>query len=369
MFNQEKIIDTFIKYVKTDSESSNEKAFSMQLQEELKAMGAKVSVDDAGAVCGSNANNLYAEFEGDQDQEPLVFSCHMDTVTPGIGISPKVEGDLIVSDGDTILGSDDKAGITALMEAMKHIAAEGKAIRPVQFVFTISEETGLLGAKNLDYDRLIAKKCYVLDSSGPVGKLIVQTPGQFKINAVIHGKPAHAGIAPEKGVSALMVGAEAISQMKLLRIDEETTANIGTFEAVGATNIVSPIAKIVGEVRSLDLGKADKQKDHMVKCLEETAERYGATLELHVEKMYEPYHYQEDDDVVEFVAGFCRQIGVEPFFASTGGGSDANIYNARGVRSINLGCGVTNAHTLEECIKIEDLVKLTELAYAMMIVE
>jgi len=369
MFDQKQIIDTFMNYVKIDSESSNEQAFSMQLVEELKALGAEVSMDQAGAVCGSNANNIYADFQGEVDQEPLIFSCHMDTVTPGIGIEPKVEGDLIVSAGDTILASDDKAGITALMEAMKRIVSEGKAIRPVQFVFTISEETGLLGAKNLDYDRLIAKKCYVLDSSGPVGKLIVQTPGQFKIKAVIHGKPAHAGIAPEKGISALMVGAEAISQMKLLRIDEETTANIGTFEAVGATNIVSPIAKIVAEVRSLDLEKAGKQKDHMVECLEETATRYGATLELDVQKMYEPYHYQENDEIVEFVAGICRQIGVKPFPASTGGGSDANIYNARGIKTLNLGCGVTNAHTLQECIKIEDLVKLTELAYAMMVVQ
>lgn len=367
MFSEEKILNRFMEYVKIGSETGNEREFYERLIEDLKEIGAEVTVDGAGESCGSNANNIYAKFKGNKDVEPLIFSCHMDTVKPGINIEPEIDGGRIKSKGDTILGSDDKSGITALIEAMEIINSKKRNHGPVQMVFTISEEGGLKGSKNLNFDKLIGKRCYVLDSSGQVGKIIVQAPAQNKISAVITGKPAHAGIAPEKGVSAIMVGSEAIHNMELLRIDNETTANIGTFESIGETNIVSPIARIVGEIRSLDKKKIEKQTNLMENCLRNSAVEHGAEIDISIEKMYEPFCISENDDIVKYVKSKCETINIKPFTASTGGGSDANVYNSKGIKTLNLGCGVNNAHTKDEFISVRDLIDLTKLAYNLIL--
>ena len=367
MFEVERIVNRFMDYVKISSETGNEGDFYERLIEDLKEIGAEVTVDSAGQASGSNANNIYAKFTGNKDMEPLMFSCHMDTVKPGVNIEPVIVEGLIKSKGDTILGSDDKSGITALIEAMGMINSEQRDHGPIQMVFTISEEGGLKGSKNLDFDRLIGKSCFVLDSSGQVGKIIVQAPAQNKITAEITGKPAHAGIAPEKGVSAIMVGSEAIYNMQLLRIDEETTANIGTFESIGETNIVSPKARIVGEIRSLDKEKIGKQTDHMEDCLRNSAVGHGAEIDISIEKMYEPFCISEDDDIVKYVKKKCETLSIKPFTASTGGGSDANVYNSRGIKTLNLGCGVNNAHTKDEFIAVRDLIDLTKLAYSLIL--
>ncbi|SHI49858.1 tripeptide aminopeptidase [Dethiosulfatibacter aminovorans DSM 17477] len=368
MFNEQEIVGRFTEYVKTASETGCEGEFYERLIDDLEKLGAAVTVDDAGEKCGSNANNIYAWFEGDESIKPLIFSCHMDTVKPGKDIETIIEDGMIKSKGDTILGSDDKSGITAIMEAMKAVKDKDENHRPIQIIFTISEEGGLKGSKNLDFKRLVSDRCYVFDSSGPVGKIIVQAPAQNKITATIKGKPAHAGIAPEKGVSAIMAGSDAISNMRLLRIDEETTANIGTFEAVGATNIVSPKARIIGEVRSLDREKIAVQTEHMEKCFRESAEKHGAEIEIEIEEMYDPYKFGDDEDNVIFVMEKLRSIGVDPYTASSGGGSDANVFNSKGIKAINIACGVNNAHTTDECIKVDELVKLTELVYGMITV-
>jgi len=367
MISREDVIRRFFRYVKVSSESGYEKDFYKLLLSELSELNADIYVDHAGAANQSNANNIYAMFEGSASDEPLVFSCHMDTVTPGKGIVPIIEGNLIKSQGDTILASDDKSGITALMEAITQILQTKKDHRKVQFIFTISEETGLKGSKSLDFSKIIGNECFVLDSSGPVGKIVTNAPSQNKITAQINGKSTHAGIAPEKGVSAIMIGAEAIAKMKLLRIDEETTANIGTFEAIGATNIVSGSAKIVAEVRSLNVEKMRRQTEHMKSCFMEAAYKYGGKVDFESDWLYEGFEINEKDAIVQFVKDHCMKLGIECFTTSTGGGSDANVFNEKGIKSINLGCGVNNAHSTEENINIDDLVNLTNLVYSMLV--
>jgi tripeptide aminopeptidase len=365
MFLEDVVIKRFLKHIKIDSETGNEKEFYEMLLEELKELGAEVSVDDAGKSNHSNANNIYATFRGNEENEPLVFSCHMDTVKPGKNIETVIENGIIRSKGETILGSDDKSGITALMGSIEEIIKNNENHLTVQFIFTISEENGLNGSKSLDYTKIIGNKCLVLDSSGPIGKIITKAPAQNKITAIIKGRSAHAGLTPEKGISAIMVGTEAISNMKLLRIDEDTTANIGVFEAKGATNIVSENATIVGEIRSLEQYKIEMQTKHMQVCFEEAAHKFGASVNIEVEKMYDAFNIDENDKIVQFVIKHCERIGVKPFVTSSGGGSDANIYNSKGFKSLNLGCGVNNAHSTEEYIEIKDLVDLTKLVYYM----
>lgn len=357
--NQERLIKRFMDYVQMDSETLNEGAFDDFLFEELEKLGFQVSKDEAGKIIGSNGYNIYAYKAGTIEAESIAFSCHTDTVKPGIGIKPILKDGVIRSSGDTILASDDKAGIAAIMETMTELVETREAHRPIEIIFTIAEEGGLRGAKNLDYDKMRSKKAIILDSSGNVGNIIVKAPAQDKIFATFNGKPAHAGIEPEKGISAIQVAAAAISKMKLLRIDEETTANIGTLMAESATNIVCPSAKLIAESRSLDNTKLKNQTDHMIDCMKKAAAEFGTTVDVNVESMYSAFNIPEDDEFLLEVRQILESLQFKVKLASTGGGSDANIFNQRGIKAINLGTGMTGAHTLEEHISVKDLTDLS----------
>lgn len=354
----ERLINRFMEYVQIDSETLNEGAFDDFLSEALKAIGFEVSRDDAGAKIGSNGYNIYAYKAGTLDREPIAFSCHTDTVKPGIGIKPVLEDGIIRSSTDTILASDDKAGIAAIMEAMTQIQEENLQHGPIEIIFTIAEEGGLRGAKNLEYDRIRSKKAVILDSSGSVGNIIVQAPAQDKIFATFKGRPAHAGIEPEKGISAIQMAAKAINDMTILRIDEETTANIGTLKAESATNIVCAEATLIAEARSLNNEKLKKQTQHMVSCMEEAAKAFGGSVEVKVESMYSAFNIEENDEFLIELREKLENLGFKTKLASTGGGSDANIFNQRGIKALNLGTGMTGAHTLEEHISVKDLTDL-----------
>jgi tripeptide aminopeptidase len=367
MIDKERLLNTFMEYVQIDSESKNEKAMSEKLVEELKSLGFDAFTDDSGKMADSTGNNVYCYIPGTLDLEPLLFSAHMDTVTPGIDIVPYIEDGYVKSKGDTILGGDNKAGISAVMEALRTIKEHDLPHRPIEVVFSICEEVGLLGAKYLDYDKLKSKNAIILDSGGNVGKIIVQAPGQAKLNAKIIGKPSHAGVSPESGISAIMVGAEAVTNMKLLRIDEETTANIGTFKAEGATNIVSPEVILVAEARSLNKDKLDIQVNHMVKCLLDAAEKYDAKVDYKVDISYYPYALKDDDKIVNIVEEKCKKLGFEVSKAPSGGGSDANVYNNNGISAVNLGNGTELVHTLDERLNIDEFENLTKLVLELMI--
>lgn len=361
MINRNRIVEEFIKYVQIDSETLSEGDFACFIKKELEELGLIVEIDGAGEIVGSNTGNVIATLEGNRDGETIMFSCHMDTVTPGKGIKPIIKDDVIYSDGTTILGGDNKAGIAAIIEAIKVIKAENIPHATVQLAFSIAEETGLHGAKNLDYSKIKAKKAFVLDSGGNPGEIIIKGPSQDKIEVKIHGKAAHAGVCPEAGISAIQVAAEAISNMNLLRIDEDTTANIGIINGGQATNIVCPEVSIVGEARSTKIEKLDKQTNHMVECFKNAGEKFGVEVEVTTTRMYGPFIVDENDDIVNHAKKACEAIGATPYTAATGGGSDTNILNCNGIKAINLGIGEKGAHTLGEHLKIEDLVKDAEL--------
>lgn len=361
MIQEKRLVEEFLKYVQIDSETRNEGEFAKFISKELEALGFEVYIDDAGEKVGSNTGNVIAKLKGTKTAEPILFSCHMDTVSPGKGIKPVIKDGVIYSDGTTILGGDDKGGIAAIIEALKVIKENNIEHGPVEITFTIFEEGGLFGAKNLDYSKISAKKAFVLDSGGNVGQIIIKGPAQDKINVKVIGKPAHAGVCPEEGISAIQVASEAISNMKLLRIDSETTANIGDISGGKATNIVCPEVMIHAEARSLSSEKLDKQTAHMVECFEKAAEKFGAKVEIKTERAYGPFVIDEQDEIVEYAKIACSNIGLEPFTAATGGGSDTNILNGNGLKAINLGIGERKAHTLEEHMKIEDLVNASRL--------
>lgn len=362
MIDEKRLLDRFLKYVQIDSPTKYEKEFADYLMKEMEKMGLEVHMDDAGEKVGSNAGNVIGRLKGNTDGETILFSAHMDTVSPGRGIKPVIKDGVIYSDGTTVLGGDDKAGIAAILEAIETVIEKDIPHGDIEVVFSIYEEGGLYGAKNLDYSKLKAKKAFVFDSGGDPGEIIVQWPAQNKINAKFIGKEAHAGVAPENGISAIQMAAEAISNMKLLRIDEETTANIGIIRGGEATNIVTKEVTIEGEARSLSNEKLKAQTDHMVKCCQEAAEKFGGQVELDVQNSYEAFKVEEDAEIVQKVKEACKNIGLEPFTTSSGGGSDTNILNANGIEAVNLGIGEKKPHTVEEHIHIKDLENAAKLA-------
>ncbi|MEG2353932.1 MAG: M20/M25/M40 family metallo-hydrolase [Clostridium sp.] len=366
MINKDRVVEKFLKYVQINSESRNEVEFAKLMMEELMDLGFEVEMDNTGEIVGGNSGNLIAKLLGTNDKEPVLFSCHMDTVTPGINIKPIIKDEVIYSDGTTILGGDDKAGIAAILEAVKTIKENKIDHRTIEIFFSVCEEGGLFGAKNLDYTKIKSRIAFVLDSGGKPGQIVVKGPAQDKISAKVIGKPAHAGVCPEQGISAIQVAAEAITNMKLLRIDEETTANIGSINGGGATNIVCPEIEIKAEARSLNSEKLDIQTAHMVKCFKDAAKKFNTTVEVDTERMYGPFVIDENDELVNMAKSACAKIGLEAFTASTGGGSDTNILNCNGVKAVNLGIGERKPHTLEEHLAIVDLVNTSKLVLELM---
>lgn len=366
MVDKERLLDTFLNYVRIDSESQNERRMGERLIADLKALQAEVWTDDAGRKIGSNGNNIYARIEGTLGLAPLLFSAHIDTVKPGNGIEPVVENGIVRSGGDTILASDDKSGIVAIVEALRTIRDKGLPHRTTELFFSIAEEAGLLGAKHADFSKFSAKLAVVLDSSGDVGTIVTSAPGQLKIEATVTGRSAHAGLAPEEGISAIQVLSTAVAAMKLLRIDEETTANIGTFQSEYATNIVPEKACIVAEARSRNAEKLNAQGAHMRACLQDACDRFGASLDCTTETAYVAYRFAEDHGLVREVADACDRIGLTPHYAAGGGGSDANVMNQHGIDAIVLGTGMDKVHTTSERITLRNLEDGARLCLALM---
>ena len=363
--NTQRLVDQFMAMAKIASPSRQEGRLAAYLKPELEALGFVVEFDSAGELAGGDTGNLIATLSGDPDIEPIVLSCHMDTVTPCIGVTPIVEDGVIRSDGTTVLGGDDKAGIAAILEGVRRIRERGVRHGLIQAVFTICEEVGMHGAMGLDYSKIRAKRAFILDADGPIGQILVRGPAKDAIHAVIHGRSAHAGLKPEAGISAIQVAARAIERMKLLRIDDETTANLGQISGGGATNIVTDRVEITAEARSLTNEKLDAQGAHMKACLEDAAHEFGATAEVTIERSYHAFSLDADEPVVRHCAAAMRHLGLTPTLTSTGGGSDCNVFNRHGMKAVDLSIGMTDVHTCMESLRIEDLEMTARLVEAL----
>ena len=368
MINKERLLANFLEYVQIDSESGHEKTMAERIIADLTALGCEVYVDHSEEKTGCDVGNVYVTLPGTVPGDSPLLAAHMDTVVPGVGVVPVIEDGIIRSKGDTVLGGDDKSGVAAIIEAIHTVVEHNLPHPTIHAVFTVAEEIGLRGSRHMEYDRVIPKRAVVLDSSGNAGKIITSAPGQYKLNATVVGRRAHAGVAPQDGISAIQVAAEAISNMKLLRIDEETTANIGTIKSEYATNIVPDRTFIMAEARSRSDEKLEAQAGHMLKCLEDACEKYGATLEGGLTKSYTGYSYAENDPFVEEVVAACKKAGLEPVLAASGGGSDANNMNAGGLQALVLGTGMTKVHTTAEELSIANLEGTAALALALVTV-
>lgn len=357
----ERLITEFMQLVQIDSETKNEQEIAPILKQKMEELGFDVVEDDSATRSGHGAGNLIATLKGGLDVEPIYFTCHMDTVVPGLGIKPVLREDgYIYSDGTTILGADDKAGIAALFEMVRILKEQNIEHGDIQFVITAGEESGLAGAKEIDQSLLKAKYGYAVDSDGKVGGIVIAAPFQAKLTTIIRGKTAHAGVAPEKGISAITLAAKSISKMKLGRIDSETTANIGRFEGGRATNIVCDEVYILSEARSINQDKLNEQTKHMVETFEQTAKELGGSAETDVKIMYPGFSFDGEDKVVKIAQVAAEKIGREPKLMTSGGGSDANIINGIGIPTVTLSVGYEEIHTKNERMPVEELEKLAE---------
>ncbi|MDN4082165.1 tripeptidase T [Paenibacillus polymyxa] len=365
---KDRIVQEFMELVQVDSETKHEQEISRVLKEKFDALGLEVVEDDSRERTGHGSGNLIVTWkaEGVEQAPKIFFTCHMDTVTPGKGIKPQLgEDGWIRSDGSTILGSDDKAGIAALFEAIRVVREQNIPHGQIQFVITAGEESGLMGARAMKPEVLDSDFGYALDSNGEVGSICIAAPTQARIEMRITGKSAHAGVNPEDGISAIQVASKAISKMKLGRIDKETTANIGSFEGGGATNVVCDFVLIRAEARSIVQEKVNHQIQHMREALETTTREFGAQGEFRSEVIYPAFSFTEHDEVVQVAQRAIQGLGLATSTFHSGGGSDANVFNGLGIPTVNLAVGYQNIHTTEEKIKADDLVKVAEVVVAL----
>jgi tripeptide aminopeptidase len=364
LINQNRLKNLLIELIKIDSLSRKERNVALRLQREMESLGAEVWIDDAGEKVGGDTGNVIAHFPGTvSGTAPLLLSAHMDTVVPGEGIVPVLDGDILRTDGRTVLGGDDKSGIAIICEALRVVKENQIPCSDVDVVFTICEEAGLIGAKCLDVSRLRARTGLVLDSDS-VGFLCTKAPAANRMEFHVRGLEAHAGICPEKGINAIKVAAEGIAGMRLGRIDHETTANIGVIEGGMAVNIVPNSVVLRGGARSHSEEKLERQTQHMLECLRQAArrhvleldgKRFQASVEAKIDRDYDRMDVPDDSTIVRLVQAAAKNLHLELKTLATGGGCDANVLNQKGLEVANLSTGMREIHTVNEWLDLKDL--------------
>lgn len=372
MINTNRLTERFIRLAETDSPSRHEKAVADLLAGELTALGAEVSFDDAHTACGSQTGNLLARIPGTVDMPPLMLGAHMDTVTPGEGVKVAFEDGIFRSAGDTVLGGDDKSSLAIILEVMQTLIEKDLPRPPVEIVFTVCEEIGLLGAKHFDVKQLKATMGYILDSKDTEA-VVTNAPFAVHFTATVHGLSAHAGMEPEKGVNAIAVASDAITRITCGRIDAETTCNIGKIEGGAATNIVPDSVVITGEARSHSKAKLDSLIGEIEDAFEEAVARAGGDAEslpryeIAVAEDFPGTRIPHDHAMVTLIREAGKELGRTIVTQRIGGGSDANVFFGKGIMTGVLGTGMTDVHTTSESIALSDMIAAAELLYTLLL--
>ncbi|MCD5383347.1 M20/M25/M40 family metallo-hydrolase [candidate division WOR-3 bacterium] len=374
MLQKERLKSIFIELLRMSSPAGKERALAFYLSSILEDIGLSVGFDSANKVTGGDTGNLIAHLEGDENLPPLMLNAHLDTVESTEDLVPIVEDDIIRSDGNSVLGADDKSGIACIIETLRVITDEGLPHPPIDIVFTVCEETGLLGAKNLDYSRIRAKMGYAVDSESP-SAVVIGAPYHNKIVIDVHGRESHAGVSPSNGINAIKVASDAISKIELGQIDRETTANIGVIRGGTATNIVPGSVELKAEVRSHNKNKLEGKTKEIVSKFEESALIFQKEIDgkivipevrYDIRREYDAFRIKEGEGLVKRVFDAGSSVGIDIKPCVGGGGSDASIFNEKGIKTVILGTGMKNVHTKEEYISLEDMVRCTELLISLL---
>jgi tripeptide aminopeptidase len=356
--NTTRLIEIFLQVIKINALSGNEKPIAEFIKSFLSGLGYNVSEDDSAIKSGSNTGNILCSIGTGGE---FLLCSHMDTARPTSNVKPLIEDDRITSSGDTVLGVDNRAGISVLLYVLENAVKEKIPLKDFTVAFTTCEETTLAGSKNLNVNGNI-KRGFIFDSGYRPGSFIFSACGSLGFKVKIKGKASHSGIAPEKGINSVMVAAKAVSRLPLGRIDDETTMNIGLFSGGSAVNVIPELTEMEGEVRSFDLKKVDKCYEQLKKVFTEESEISGASVEFQDYWDFLPFTINKDSFVYSETVEALQRAGLQPIPKVSLGGSDANSLNEKGIQAINLGIGAQNPHSNDEFIFIEDLKKAADIA-------
>lgn len=348
----QRLRSTFLSLVHIDSGMENEDVIGRWVIKRLREFTNDIVMDDAAKQLGGRGGNIIARIRGTTDAPPVLLNAHLDTVESTRGIKVVEEGDIIRTDGSTILGGDDKAGIAIILEVLRVLHEKRLPHPPIEVVFTIREEKGLLGAKVLDFSKLRAKYGFVVDGEDNPAEIIIQTPTHESFIVTIKGRSAHAGVEPEKGINAIVVAARAIAKIRWGRIDEDTTCNVGVIEGGRAINIVPDTCKLRGEIRSHNIKALDELRHRIEQIFNEEARALGATAEVRFTQLYQGFSISPKLPVVQAVIRALEQMGIKAIPRKIGGGSDANIFAAHGIQCVILATGASRLHTHQEQVSI-----------------
>ena len=356
MISRERIVNSFCDLARIDSPSGEEEEVALHLIERLEKLGLNVVRDDYGNVIANDGGG-----------DPLILSAHMDTVEPGRGVQPSIDGERIVSDGTTILGGDCKAGVAAIMEALESIFEDDTPHRSIEVAFTREEEIGLVGARNLDFSLLHGKEAVVFDGEGPPSQITSSSPEYIGFDIEITGRAAHAGVEPEKGISSIRIAAEIITRLPQGRLDDETTFNVGTIEGGTVRNAVPELTTVHGEFRSRNIESLDGIRLQVDEALDQVRAMFReADIQCHLHTEFVAYNLNDDDPALARVKSALESLGMTPTLQPSGGGTDGNVFRLNDISAVVVGMADHGMHTVREYVTIPDLVDAAHLCETLL---
>ncbi len=372
--NLKRLGTTFTTLCETDSPSRRERKVGLLLKEIFTEFGCDdLQEDESATVTGSDCGNILVRFQGDPELEPIFFNCHMDTVEPGTGVKVVFKDNIFSSGGDTVLGSDDKSGIACFIEAIRVIKEQNLSGCPLELILTTCEEIGLLGAKAINPDDIIAKTGYALDSTG-INRVVIGAPASNRLKITVRGVAAHAGLHPEWGINAITLAAKALAKIQVGRVGSGDSVNFGTISGGTASNIVADEVTILGEVRSHSNDKLEQLTANIEKTFRQTIAEWRdpsgeakgiPRLNFEVMPDFPIMDLKTDDPVIKRVAAAAKSIDMTLDYVAAGGGSDANIFNGYGLQTAIIATGMTHVHSSDESVCLKDMVSLTKLIIAL----
>jgi tripeptide aminopeptidase len=357
--------DTFAALCRIESPSRSERPCADAVVAQLRELDLEVSEDDAGSAIGGDCGNLLTRIAGSGERS-ILFCAHLDTVPVAAPIEPVIRDGGWENANEAILGADNKAAVAALLVLARRLVAATPAVS-VELLFTVGEELALAGAKEFEVGLLRSRIGYAFDSAAPLGGVVVASPTHYRVAAALHGVAAHAGVRPENGRSAILAAARAIANMRLGRIDSESTANIGTIEGGSAANVVPDRCALVGEARSLDPQRAEQLASEIAGCLADAANdpECECDLDVTMERQFEGYRVRPSSAEVALAFDALRDCGFEPSPIPSGGGSDVNALRAAGLAMLNLSNGTERNHEPTERIATAALESILDVALAL----
>jgi tripeptide aminopeptidase len=371
MIDKQRLLERFIKLLKIKSPSRDEKEIIDYISKILKELGIGTKVDSTGIKFGSNTGNLTGHLKGDLKKRlPIFLGAHVDTVCLNGDIIPAVKNGRVVNENkNCILGGDDKVAIAAILEALQIIKDNKISTGDIYLLFTISEEVAVLGARYLDLKDIKAKYGFFFDGEGDVGTIFNEAPYHNNFRITITGRAAHSGIEPEKGINSIKAASDAIAALNPGRVDSDTTYNIGLISGGSAINIVPEKTNVTAEARSLKSEKLEKISGYIKDTFSAAAIKYGAKADIKIEREYDGFKIDDNEISMQIAKKALINMGIRPKVVSTGGGSDINIFNARGKIAVNLSAGMENVHTNKEYVKVKQLESLSALILEICTIE